>query len=244
MLIKKLKPKAHFLHIGKTGGTAIKEAIGNDLCSGKYYLSLHSHKVTIIDIPRGEKIFFFLRNPINRYISGFYSRFRKGAPRYNCPWSEGEKTYFEAFRTPNELALSLSADDVELKKKAEFAMRSIGHVKTNYSYWFNGINSLFDRIEDIIFIGFQEELSHDFEKLKIKLCLPERIALPTSEVKAHKTPAFFDKKLDKEAITNLNFWYKEDLIFIEICKQLQLNQLGLIDRISCLTYKMLNRGCI
>jgi hypothetical protein len=48
----------HFLHIGKTGGTAIKHAIG-PLASIKN-LVLHPHSVRLSDIPAGERVFFCL----------------------------------------------------------------------------------------------------------------------------------------------------------------------------------------
>ena len=54
------KQTAHFLHVGKTGGTAVKEALRNHLDSGRYTIKLHRHKTTLADVPKGEKVFFFL----------------------------------------------------------------------------------------------------------------------------------------------------------------------------------------
>ena len=49
------------------------------------------------------KAVFALRDPLTRFISGFYSGLRKGAPRYDIGWSKGEKRAFSWFSTPQEL---------------------------------------------------------------------------------------------------------------------------------------------
>ena len=85
----------HFLHVGKIGGTAIKHAIGGAQApdSGErarlaYVVHLHRHAVGLRDVPVGEKFFFFVRDPVSRFVSGFHSRQRRGAPRYSGRWSE------------------------------------------------------------------------------------------------------------------------------------------------------------
>ena len=85
------KPAAHFLHIGKTGGTAIIDVLRQYAQASPYFVYHHPHYVRLIDIPKGEKVFFFLRDPITRFVSGFYSRQRQGKPRHNLPWSVDEE---------------------------------------------------------------------------------------------------------------------------------------------------------
>src|SRR6056297_1213665 len=97
-----MKKPVHFLHIRKAGGTAIKEALKD--IAVKQNVILHPHKTRLKDIPEGEKVFFFLRNPVSRFVSGFNSRLREGKPRYNSPWNEGEKVAFSRFPTANDLA--------------------------------------------------------------------------------------------------------------------------------------------
>ena len=89
----------HFLHIGKSGGTAIKHAL-NDAKHVESGLSfvLHPHSTRLSDIPVGDKVLFTLRDPLSRFCSGFYSRLRKGQPRYNFEWSEGESRAFSKFK--------------------------------------------------------------------------------------------------------------------------------------------------
>jgi len=197
------KQSIHFLHIGKTGGTAVKYALKDSLITKDYVIHRHKHKIQFMDIPKGEKIIFFLRDPITRFVSGFYSRKREGKPKYFYPWSREEKVAFEYFYTPNELALSLSEKNLTIRHKAEKAMRSIGHVKESYWNWFKNEQYFKERVSDIFFIGFQESLSEDFEILKKKLNLPIEARLPDNDINAHKAPKSDDTFLEEEAISNL-----------------------------------------
>ena len=148
----------HFLHIGKTAGTAVKHALRPHLIDAHRVILLSGHKVKLRDVPEGEKLFFFLRDPISRFVSGFYSRQRQGQPRIFNPWTPVEAIAFGRFATPNELANALSSKDDELKLAAAHAMKSIGHVKSSYWDWFENEAYFTSRRPDILFVGFQESV--------------------------------------------------------------------------------------
>ena len=210
----------NFLHIGKTGGSAIKFALkdwAEKPLKNNSVIYLHSHRVGLKDIPKGEKVFFFLRDPISRFKSGFYSRKRQGQPRIYSPWSEDEKITFERFETPNDLAMALSSPNLEMRKNAEFAIGSIKHTRLFTQEFFSTKEYFSSRLSDIFFIGFQETLSTDFEILKAKLSLPEDVALPNDDIKAHRNPNNLNTKISPEAIENLMNWYKTDLELIQFC---------------------------
>ena len=97
-------------------------------------------------------------------------------------------------------------------------MKSIEHVRDSYWKWFESEEYFLSRIDDIFFIGFQENLSQDFETLKLKLGLPQCVCLPTDDVLAHRTPAHLAKTLDDQAVENLRHWYVEDIKFYVQCK--------------------------
>ena len=99
----------HFLHVRKTGGTAIKYALKPCLVTSGHYIVLHGHRFTLREVPKGDQAIFCLRNPISRFVSGFYSRLRQGQPRNLVPWTPDEKASFSRFDTPNRLALALSS---------------------------------------------------------------------------------------------------------------------------------------
>ena len=208
----------HFLHIGKTGGTAVKHALHSHLVTSAYLIRPHGHRTLLAQIPNGQSVIFFLRDPQTRFVSAFYSRLREGRPRYNNPWNADEKIIFERFSTPNQLALALSSKDVDLRTQAEGAMRTITHVKDSYSRWFGSEEYFMSRLADILFVGFQETLNDDFQRLKAKLGLPDALALPDDDVLAHRSPANLDRVLETEAVQNLRRWYAADFKFVELCR--------------------------
>jgi hypothetical protein len=235
------KQTVHLLHIGKTGGSAVKYALNNSLTvlvdGGEhnmktavvslpeipYVVQMYSHNIRLRDIPEGEKVIFFLRDPVSRFVSSFYSRKRKGAPRYHFEWHPDEAVAFARFPSANELADALNADDSETVQAAAKAMCSVFHVNTSFLDWFESNEYFLSRKEDIFFIGFQENLTEDFECLKRKLELPEALAidLPEGDVEAHKGQhSKADCFLGENAVRNLKKWYAEDYDFFSLCRDL------------------------
>lgn len=208
----------HFIHIGKTGGSSVRHALSNSACKERYNFIFHNHDVRLEDIPRGHKVFFFLRDPCTRFVSGFYSRQRMGKPRYYQPWTDDEAKAFSVFDTPNSLALALSSDCSELKQSAIDAMSSILHVKDSYLYWFSSHEYFLKRLPDVLLVGFQESLRLDFDRFKEKLDLPHEVQLSNDKTISHRTSNTVDKQLSNEAIKNLESWYKSDYLFIDLIK--------------------------
>ena len=66
-----MSERLHVFHIGKTGGTALKDALLAHRDDAAYELLLHGHTVTLADVPRGERYMFVLREPISRFVSAF-----------------------------------------------------------------------------------------------------------------------------------------------------------------------------
>ena len=128
------RPIVHFLHVRKTGGNAINAALAPHRTSGTFRIELHSHSTTMNDVPVGTPFFFVVRDPVDRYVSGFYSRQRQGQPRNSQPWTPLEAIAFERFSTANELAEAIGRDP-----QADAAMASIGHVRSSYWDWFHDV---------------------------------------------------------------------------------------------------------
>ena len=223
-LIARVQKKTivHFLHIGKTGGTALKNALKNKekpLVNNKYIIISHPHFVGLNHVFKGEKIFFFVRNPVDRFVSGFYSRKRKGMPHIYNEWRKEEAIAFNTFDTPNELALGLTSSDKKIRRQAYEGIMSIGHLKTSYWDWFKHETLLEKKISDIIFVGSQKNLGSDFEKLREILEIPKSHQLPKNEVAKHKNPENYDRTLDDQSIKNLKWWYKKDYYFLQFLKE-------------------------
>lgn len=201
----------HFLHIGKTGGTAVKMALGiknQPRTTSKFLLIGQPHSFRMDQVKANEFCFFVIRDPIQRFVSGFYSRKRKGLPRALHEWTPAEQKAFEQFPTPNSLAEALRDPDRQIG--ADAAMRSIGHVRSSYWDWLIHPDYLKAHQNQILWIGRQENLSSDFESFKTKLDLEVSVSLPTDPVKAHKNPDGLDRHLSDQAIRNLRDWYAAD----------------------------------
>lgn len=215
----------HFLHIGKTGGTAIKAALKAH--PPDVTLHVHPHRFRLANVPRGERVFFFVRDPLSRFVSAFYSRKRKGLPRYYFEWSKGEAEAFAAFETPDALASALASPDKKLRKRARVAMRQIRHLQSSYLDWIGSERALLARLDDVLLIGLQEELGTDFQLLKRLLGLPPAASLPTDDRIAHRNPAGADKRLSAEAEANLRAWYAKDIAIYDLCKRLREERFGI-----------------
>jgi hypothetical protein len=208
-------PHIHFLHIGKTGGTSIKAA----LAPFQHLVQLHGHGTRLCDVPVGDRVFFFLRDPVSRFVSAFNSRLRCGRPRYNFPWSREEARAFASFKTPDELGLALSSANPLKRHRGHAAMKAIQHLRSSYWDWLESEQALKQRAADIVFIGQQEHLAADFavvcERLEIS-----QAALPQDEVVMHQTPARFAKTLSDKAAETLKAWYAADYEALRICREI------------------------
>jgi hypothetical protein len=197
----------HVLHIGKTGGTAVKTALGRGRRAATRVIP-HPHAFTLADVPNGDFCVFFVRDPITRYVSGFYSRQREGRPHYREPWTDGERRAFGTFGTPNDLALALSSDQESRRGEAVRALQSIQHVKDSYWRWLKDEAYLAQRRASILFVGAQENLVRDYGQLSEILGMGGE--LPRSDADAHRNPAGLDYGLAGEAVENLRQWYSRE----------------------------------
>lgn len=200
------KPRAHFLHIGKTAGTAVRSTLGGHETDGLYWLQLHGHDAHLSDIPDEDWWFFVARDPIPRFVSAFYSRQRQGRPRYFTPWSEGEAEAFARFETANQLAEAIGTPE------GDRAMGSILHVSESYRFFLGDVEPRLDRL---LFVPHQDRMDADFPELCRRLGLPA-LTLPSEDVAAHRNPATVDRRLSEVAVANLREFYAEDLALLRV----------------------------
>jgi glycosyltransferase involved in cell wall biosynthesis len=214
------RPPLNVLHIGKTGGTALKHVLAEQAPVSRYQLIFRGHDVALADLPKGERYMFLIRDPLTRFVSAFNGRLREDRPRYHYPWREEERIAFARFKTPDELAVALSSEDDEERQAAERAMRGIGHVNTPYTFWFPDESAFRARLDDLFFIGLQDRLDDDFQSLKTKLGLPPDARLPGDETAAHKSPSGTQTHLSDVGRANLERWYARDIAFLQLCRAL------------------------
>jgi hypothetical protein len=209
------RPVAHFLHVGKTGGSAIKVALRSAEGSPAFRVVVLGHEIHLAAIPEEDHFFFTVRDPIERYVSGFVSRQRQGQPKFNFPWSEEEVAAFIRFHSPDELAVALTAGGA-LQREAEAAMRGIVHVRSSYWDWFGDADYFRSRADHILWVGHQEHL--DLWPLARALGF-EKLEPPADPRKANRAP------LDKPELSdlgrqNLREWYAPDYAFLDLCREI------------------------
>jgi hypothetical protein len=165
-------------------------------------------------------VFFVVRDPVDRFVSGFNSRLREGKPRYYTPWTAAERVAFSHYSSPESLGRALSSEDVAERAQAYTAMSVIRHVRDSYWDWFGNWEYLESRADDILLIQWFPDLTATFPRLRQLLGLPETVALPSDDLNTHRSPADVDKTLSDVARANLERWYGRDYAFIDLCATL------------------------
>jgi hypothetical protein len=218
----------HLIHISKAGGTALRHAIraarmtaGGELVSPWGDVWGHDHRFRFSDVGRDDKAILAFRDPVSRFLSGYFSRRRKGAPRYLIEWTAAERQSFEWFPTPQELADALAEPGGEPRERAEFAMESIRHLNRPMTFWTGKPSYLRKHIDQVVFVARQETLDEDWEKLKELLDLPREQMLPHDEITAHRTTYDGDREISEKGVQALREWYADDYELIEIGEELR-----------------------
>jgi hypothetical protein len=212
------QPTISVLHIGKTGGSALKDGLSSYMrrTEDKRF-ALHSHKDTLETIwavdPR-RPVFFTVRDPITRFVSGFNSRLRHGRPRYDVAWTDSEAVAFSRFTSPNALGEALS--DRERRDVAVAAMSQIQHVNTALIDWLVSPTYLQEHADKAVYIGHQSDLTADEAQICEALGVPAPL-LPKDDIGAHRTPAEMPTRLSDLATANLAHWYALDFAVYDWC---------------------------
>ncbi|MBW8636201.1 sulfotransferase family 2 domain-containing protein [Hoeflea sp. WL0058] len=210
------KTRVHFLHIGKNAGTTISRACeAANVKSGNTVFVKHSHSVRLRDLPFDDPYFFSIRNPVNRFVSAFYSRKRKGMPRVHYEWSANEQAAFTRFEHADELAKALFVPGLD-GAAALSAIKSISHTSMNQIDWFSEMGN-FLSLRPPVHIGRQEHLRNDLEILFVALGfpMPELVEDP---VNTHRTDYSSIPPLSEEGRANIERWYSQDLEFYKVCE--------------------------
>jgi hypothetical protein len=226
----------HFIHIPKTGGTAIKDALTS---AGLAYsadedpfavpetpygrIALHVHDFRLQHVPPTDYVFFCIRDPISRFLSGFHSRLRKGSPRFDIEWTKEERKVFDAFPTPQRLVAALAGDDAEERLLGEWAMRQVVHFSPMEEF-VGEPRHLSARLDQVVYIARQETLGADWKQLRALLGLPHDLRLPLDPVRSHRAPSGFDSTLDDLAVRTLRDRYRRDYRLVLYCDRLRASR--------------------
>lgn len=205
-----------FLHIGKNAGTQIMH-VARQLHEYGISVKKAGHRVKLLDLPKGTSYFFSIRNPANRFISGFYSRKRKGLPRIYSEWSDHEAAAFQKFEHANELAEDLFLTGAQ-GDFARSAIKSISHTGMQQIDWFQGYAFL--ELWPPLAIIRQESLNKDMQKFLDLFDVGVNISrfLTNDKVQAHANNYDLLPPLSNLGIENLKKWYIQDYMFYDMCE--------------------------
>jgi hypothetical protein len=208
---KRLDPteKIHFLHIGKNAGTQISHFAEQINKAQKHFKILKQpHKVSLHDLPRSDRYFFSVRDPVTRFKSGFYSRKRKGHPRLHSEWSAHEAQAFNWFDHANDLAEALF-ETGERGDRAFAAIKSITHCSMNQVDWFVSRGAILT-VRPPVYVIRQEHFATDIRKLA-QILLPGFCFEQSDD--DHRSDYGNVPPLSERAVNNLRRWYAQDLEF-------------------------------
>lgn len=206
----------HFMHIPKTGGSALKITFKTHNIS---VLEMHGHTFTLKDVKDTDGVVFSIREPISRFCSAFYSRQRQGRPLYNSKWSSIEEKIFTTFKEPDVFVKALSSNKLDLKKLAQSAFTSIGHFRS-LSHWLINIEYIKLKQDSIVWILEQNSLNEDFSKLTKILHIDKEMTLPEGDARIHKN-SISKYSLSEDSIAILQGVYRADYEIINYCKQIK-----------------------
>ena len=215
--------KIKFLHIGKTGGTFIKDNL--KFIDKKHQIRILPHSESILKNDKYQYI-FFVRNPTDRFISAFWSRYRKGKPRYYSEWNKKEKEVFEFFKTPNDLAEAIYSSENIKKEKAKIALENISHLNMDLAFYLKDIKNIESCLNNIYYVGRQETINDDLNKIidKLGYDIEVRKKIKYDEITKHKTSEQFKNlsKISNKGIVNIKKYYSKDFEIIEFLEKMQL----------------------
>ena len=153
-------PEYHIIHVGKAGGTSIARwhrGINKRSSSSVYWHGRHGHTLGLISNMSACYI-FSVRDPISRWVSGFWSNARLGCPDHfkmvikDFRSEDDDKVEgrmqnlfyralpFFAFPTPNDLAEALSHPT--MGRLARTAISIIPHLRRNFEYYLPNLESM------------------------------------------------------------------------------------------------------
>eukprot|EP00746_Dinoflagellata_sp_MGD_P014203 gnl/MRDRNA2_/MRDRNA2_131024_c0_seq1.p1 gnl/MRDRNA2_/MRDRNA2_131024_c0~~gnl/MRDRNA2_/MRDRNA2_131024_c0_seq1.p1 ORF type:complete len:346 (+),score=40.29 gnl/MRDRNA2_/MRDRNA2_131024_c0_seq1:72-1040(+) len=169
----------HFIHVGKTGGTTVlnwlRQAYPEVNTKQRHQKDFHNfvfhgHGFTLGNGKPEDCYTFLVRDPVERWVSGFLSRLRKGCPAFCSKWTAQEELIFKEFPTPNDLAEALASNDTLMRERALWAHKGITHTRNGFEHYLPDLDQLMSRI---VFVGHTSQLNSDFENMLRAGNMPE-----------------------------------------------------------------------
>ena len=212
-----------FHHIGKTGGTSLFGSINSVQYENgnKGLLELgvtsrgHSGR---FNYGADTKVFFTVRDPIARMISGYYCKWFEKGWRKTPSEIESKKKGLSF----NDFVTAWRTGEGELGKWANDLKNSSIHLG-RMKKWYKHIKAFKDNPQKVIFVMFQETLRDDFNT--IRSTIPRFSVLP--DLPRHNSnPSTRNKTISEQNHRFLADYFKEDYEFVNACEALMHDKTG------------------
>jgi hypothetical protein len=216
---KKINKNLKLIHIGKCGGSTIRKLVKNKV--SQYHLNRNYKD--------NENYIIWLRNPIKRFVSAFYYQYdlintntrnleikkltlknSLGPNKIKRKISQGF-TYTKRFdylmnyfKTPNNLAESITSKNTKIKKLALELMNSqIEHIYKGIGWYLNNGDFIDKKYNNIKFVGTLENMEDDLKRLGkfLNIKITNKLILRENKNKHNKL-------LSPKAIKNILNFYK------------------------------------
>ena len=213
------EPKHGFLHIGKTGGTTIRNAIRMAKRHSDGTIKFFGHNVQLKKLFQNTdiSISFVVRDPIERFVSGFNSRLRNGRPLHNIPWQPNEAISFLFFPTANDLAEGLEGGDERTTSAAMFATKAINHLRRNLTFHLISPEFLDEHKERIYFVCDTSSIDDNLRNILAPLGLDDSAPQPMTK-RLHVNPNKSLAALSESAREKLRRHLADEYEIYEYCK--------------------------
>lgn len=217
------------IHIGKTGGTYIKEKLS--IIYNKKIKQYHCRSKNYLTKDNDEQYIIWIRNPISKFVSAFnyintiinlkrkdlndkqkQNKSIKWLLELKHIYNNYNPTYLKFIKilnTPNKLAESLFSPDPEIAKMVKVIMTTeiFNHLKCSIGWYLNNGEFIKKHNDKILFVGRQETLDEDFSKLCQKLEINNIDS--SNKINENILSKPEDKYLSPLAIKNIIEWYKD-----------------------------------
>jgi hypothetical protein len=217
MLNYKTQVNISFVHIGKCGGTYV-----NTLLKIKEYHLNNKYE-------QNEYFIIWIRNPLKRFVSAFNYSFNiintdtskldinnltldnclapyriKFKMTHTYTFSKRYDYLIIFFKNPNDLAESLTSENIDIKNMAYELMNSkLEHIYNGIGWYLHNGKFIEENYKKILFIGCQENMKNDIEKLSKIIELKNNIS---EKIRENTSTNLY---LSDKAIKNLLDFYKE-----------------------------------
>ena len=240
--------KIKFIHIGKCAGTTIVDIFKLD--------EIHLEKPVFNN---NTYYIIWIRNPISRFVSAFYFayqiikidvskldidnlslnnciaplRLKHKAKNNNIAFDPKYEELLKYFKTPNNLAESLSSSDESIKLKAlELMHRNEEHIYKGIGWYLDNGDFINKYHANILFVGKVETMTNDI----YKLCKLLNVNPPNEIKKIRQNNHDNNLELSDTAIANIINFYKNT----DYNALIQLENYGFINKNDLNTYYKYN----